>query len=272
VESFYRQQGYQRLELNATLQAMQRRIREKRRGRVASEGDETIGSTLKQAKKASEDTKDEAGSTERSKQATSIGDACNVGSNKATTQPPQALQGPTRTRSSETKSPGKEQSQIPGIANGNWSARGNKRRDIHEAFLKEVEEQKKKSKIRRLNNSAIAEIGIVEAKFEPRPQLPGTPIPVEAILKRIGDDAKCPIKQGMQSGEPDVRVRREADEPTTRFVQGIAKRIRKDEVLAISRILNPCIGTSPSVSIRNNFGDVCSSEAGPGDLFKRSPA
>ena len=55
-ESFYRQQGYQRPELNATLQAMQMRIREKRKEREATQEEETAGSTIKQAKIRSSET------------------------------------------------------------------------------------------------------------------------------------------------------------------------------------------------------------------------
>ena len=173
---------------------------------------------------------------------------------------------------------------------------------FQEALQQEVEEQKTKTKIRRLSNMAIVKVGVVEAEFDSNPQLPGTPSATKAILKRLRGEAeydsdpqlpgmpsatqailkrlradtlgkshsKNPIKEGKQSDEHDVRVRGEANEPTTKFERGIA-RIRRDEMQAISRIIKPCIVTSTSVSVRNKNVDVCSSEEGPGGFLKKLP-
>ena len=122
-------------------------------------------------------------------------------------------------------------------------------------------------KIRRLSNMAIVKAGVGEAEFDSTPQLPGTPSATQDILKRLRGEpefdsnpqlpgtpsatqailkrlradtlgqnhSKAAIKAGKQSDEYDVRVRGEANEPTTKFERGIAKRIRRDEMQAITR-------------------------------------
>ena len=123
---------------------------------------------------------------------------------------------------------------------------------------------------------AIVKVGVVEAEFDSNPRLPGTPSATKAILKRLRGEAeydsdpqlpgmpsatqailkrlradtlgkshsKNPIKEGKQSDEHDVRVCGGANEPTTKFERGIAKRIRRDEMQASSRIIRPCEVTS----------------------------
>ena len=76
---------------------------------------------------------------------------------------------------------------------------------------------------------------------------------------------------GKQSDEYDVRVRGAANEPTIKFERGVAKRIRRDEMRAITRILKPCIATSTSGSSRNKNVDSCSSEESPGVFLKKLP-
>ena len=149
----------------------------------------------------------------------------------------------------------------------------------------------------KINDSTDEELVEDDAVYDQDPQLPGSSSRTQAIKARLKHDVsgkhggasyeveQCEAKRqrtarnqriqsanetGKHSDKFDGRIRGATNEQATKFQRGNAGRIRRDEMHAIRRILQPCTA-SPSSSPPRNLNFVsCSSKAGHGGIFEKT--